>query len=68
MQPIAQFKQTIYGLTHTLSASQLSEVTSFIMFIKMRDENKLCKGLEALSAYSSDFWNNEIDDEVWNNV
>ncbi|MCL2852867.1 MAG: DUF2281 domain-containing protein [Defluviitaleaceae bacterium] len=61
-------KQTIYSLIDTLPPSQLSEVASFITFIKMRDENKLFKDMEALSMSSTDFWDNEIDDEVWNDV
>lgn len=34
----------------------------------VRDENKSFKGLEALGVSSTDFWNNDIDDEVWNDV
>ena len=29
---------------------------------------ELFKGLEALSNSSTDFWDNEIDDEVWNDI
>ena len=65
MQPI---NQTVYNLIEALPPSQLSEVASFITFIKMRDENKVFKDLEALSVSSTDFWNNEVDDEVWNDV
>ena len=61
-------KQQIYNLVETLPDSQLAEIANFIMFVKMRDENKLYKGLEALSASSTDFWDNSVDDEVWNNV
>ena len=68
MHATKQAKQKIYSLIDTLPASQLSEVASFITFIKMRDENKLFKDLEALSESSTGFWNNEIDDEVWNDV
>jgi len=46
----------------------LNEIANFITFIKMRDENKLFKDLEVLSVSSTDFWNNEIDDEVWNEI
>ena len=61
-------KQKIYNLVETLPDSQLAEITNFILFIKMRDENKLYRDLEALSVSSTDFWNNEVDDEVWNNA
>ena len=68
MQIAEPAKQTVYNLIDTLPATQLSEVASFIMFIKMRDENRLHKDFEALSMSSTDFWDNEIDDEVWNDV
>jgi len=61
-------KQKIYNLVETMPDSQLDEITDFILFIKMRDENKLYKDFEALSGSSTDFWSNEIDDEVWNEV
>ena len=61
-------KQSVHNLVETLPNSLLPEVANFILFIKMRDENGLYKDLEALSVSSTDFWNNEIDDEVWNDV
>jgi len=61
-------KQSVHNLVETLPASLLLEVANFILFIKMRDENRLYKDLEALSVSSTDFWNNDIDDEVWNDV
>ena len=61
-------KQTVHNLVDTLPTSLLSEVANFIVFIKMRDEGKLYKDLETLSMSSTEFWNNEIDDEVWNDV
>ncbi|MCL2420712.1 MAG: DUF2281 domain-containing protein [Defluviitaleaceae bacterium] len=64
--PVA--KQKIYSLLETVPDSQLKEIVSFIMFIKMRDESGLFKDLEALSVSSTGFWDNEIDDEVWNNA
>jgi len=61
-------KQSVYNLVETLPNSLLPEVASFILFIKERNEGKLYKDLEELSMSSTDFWENEIDDEVWNNV
>ena len=61
-------KQSIHNLVETLPNSLLPEVTNFILFVKMRDEIGLYKNLEALSMTSTGFWNNEIDDEVWNDV
>ena len=61
-------KQEIYDLVENMPSSQLAEIISFITFVKMRDGDKLYKGLEALSVTSTDFWDNAVDDEVWNNV
>jgi len=61
-------KQSVHNLVETLPNSLLPEVANFILFIKMRDEKGLYKCLETLSVSSTDFWNNEIDDEVWNDV
>ena len=60
-------KQKIYNLVESLPNSQLPEIANFILFIKMRNESKQLNDLEALSASNTEFWNNEIDDEVWNN-
>jgi len=61
-------KQEIYTLVESLPDSQLNEIANFILFVKMRDESKRYKDLEALSVSSTEFWNNEVDDEVWNNA
>jgi len=61
-------KQSVHNLVETLPNSLLPEVANFILFIKMRNEIGLYKELEALSMSSTDFWNNEVDDEVWNDV
>ena len=61
-------KQSVHNLVETLPTSLLFEVANFILFIKKREENGVYKDLEALSVSSTDFWNNDIDDEVWNDV
>jgi len=61
-------KQEIYTLVESLPDSQLTEIANFILFVKKRNECNMYKNLEALSVSSTEFWNNEIDDEVWNNA
>jgi len=61
-------KQEICTLVESLPDSQLNEIANFILFVKMRDESRRYKDLEALSVSSTEFWNNEVDDEVWNNA
>ena len=64
MQPA---KQKIYNLIDAMPESELSEIVNFIMFVKVRDEINLRTDLEGASMSSTDFWDNEVDDEVWNN-
>ena len=61
-------KQEIYTLVESLPPSQLNEIANFILFVKMRDESTRYRDLEAMSISSTEFWNNEIDDEVWNDA
>ena len=61
-------KQRIYSMVETLSDSQLTEAANFILFIKMREENKLFQEMASLSVSSTGFWDNDIDDEVWNDA
>ena len=43
-------------------------VISYTAFIKNEKNNKIFKELEEASFSSMAFWDNPIDDEVWNNV
>ena len=46
----------------------LSEIISYIAFVQKRKRETVFKELEQASISSMDFWDNDIDDEVWNNV
>ena len=61
-------KERIYNIMETLSVSQINEAANFMLFVKMREKSKQFNDLVVQSVYSTDFWDNEIDDEVWNNV
>ena len=61
-------KQVIYDLLDSIPEPQLTEVADFIAFIKKRNENQMFNDLELASISSIDFWDNAIDDEVWNDV
>ena len=65
---MAAVKQVIYDLLDSIPESQLMEVADFIAFIKKKNEHQMFKDLELASVSSIDFWDNTIDDEVWNNV
>lgn len=61
-------KQILYRLIEEIPDSQISEIIDFISFLKTKKDNELFKDLELASQSSIDFWNSDIDDEVWNNV
>ena len=71
-------KQAIHNLLETIPEFQLREVVDFVTFLKKRNENPgvknpgdgdlTDKNLARASLSSMDFWENTIDDEVWNNV
>jgi len=61
-------KQAVSDLLDGISESQLIEVADFVTFIRKRSEHQSFKDLEFASESSVDFWDNAIDDEVWNGV
>jgi hypothetical protein len=46
----------------------MPEVITYIAFVKSARKNDIFNELEKASASSMGFWDNPIDDEVWNNV
>jgi hypothetical protein len=44
------------------------EVADFIGYLNARRARETLKNLEQASVTSMEFWDNPIDDEVWNNV
>jgi len=61
-------KNLLLELIEEIPESQLEEVIDFILFLKHKQDKKLLSDLVSASESSIDFWNNDIDDEVWNNV
>jgi len=51
-----------------LPDDMLSEIINYIAFVQKTKKDLIFKELEQASVSSMDFWNNSIDDEVWNNV
>ncbi|MCL1998478.1 MAG: hypothetical protein FWG65_06910 [Turicibacter sp.] len=68
MATLTHSKQAIQNLAETLQESQLVEVYRFMQFVKNRDAEQLGQDLQAAGESSTDFWYNEVDDEVWNDV
>lgn len=44
------------------------EVLDFIGYLNMKREREALNNLEQVSITSMDFWDNPVDDKVWNNV
>ncbi|MBB6669991.1 DUF2281 domain-containing protein [Cohnella nanjingensis] len=44
------------------------EVADFIGYLNSKREREAQNNLEQASVTSMEFWNNPVDDEVWNNV
>jgi len=59
-------KKILLKLVDEIPESQIPEVIDFINFLKAKKDNQAFKDLELASESSMDFWNNDIDDEVWN--
>ncbi|MCY6483816.1 DUF2281 domain-containing protein [Clostridium aestuarii] len=61
-------KEILFNLIEKIPENQISEVIDFIGYLKVKREKELYKDLQKASESSLDFWNNDIDDEVWNDV
>jgi hypothetical protein len=61
-------KKILLKLIDEIPESQIPEVIDFVSFLKAKKDNRAFKDLELASESSLDFWNNNIDDEVWNDV
>ncbi|MDB4867889.1 MAG: hypothetical protein JWR03_2222 [Cohnella sp.] len=44
------------------------EVADFIGYLHAKRERETLKNLESANVTSMEFWDNQVDDEVWNNV
>lgn len=61
-------KETLYKMIAEIPAQDVEKVADFIGYLKMKRENALLKELSQAAESSLDFWNNDIDDEVWNDA
>ncbi len=61
-------KKILFNLIEEIPENEISEVIDFIGYLKAKREKELYRDLQKASESSLDFWNNDIDDEVWNDV
>lgn len=61
-------KKLLFDLIKDIPDEDVMEIIDFITFLKMKHDKKIFNDLIKSSESSIDFWDNDIDDEVWNNV
>ena len=61
-------KDYLHKLIDEISNDEVPEIIDFVEYLKIKREKLTFTELLASSENSTEFWNNEIDDEVWNNV
>lgn len=61
-------KKILFKLIDEIPENQIPEIIDFIRYLKSKKDNEAFKDLLSASESSIEFWNNDIDDEVWNNV
>lgn len=61
-------KKILLNLIEEIPEDNISEVIDFIGYLKVRNDMLVFRELEDASNTSMEFWNNDIDDEVWNNA
>ena len=61
-------KQILKRLIEDIPENEAFEVIDFISYLKVRREKETYRDLQKASESSLKFWDNHIDDEVWNNV
>ena len=61
-------KKLLFKLIEEVPESQIPEIIDFINFLKSKKDNEAFKDILSAGESSTDFWNNDIDDKVWNNV
>jgi hypothetical protein len=62
-------RERLLKIINEIPESELAKVLDFAEFIKDdKEEKKTFKDFTKASESSLDFWNNDVDDEVWNDV
>jgi hypothetical protein len=61
-------KEKLLKIIEHIPEKEVSKILDFAESLKKKQDKKITKDLSDVSESSLDFWDNEIDDEVWNNV
>ncbi|WML24086.1 DUF2281 domain-containing protein [Neobacillus sp. OS1-33] len=61
-------KDRLLKIIDEIPENEVIKILDFAEFLKEKKEKSLSEDLTKASESSLDFWNNDIDDEVWNNA
>lgn len=61
-------KDYVHKLIDELSDKDLPEILDYIEYIKSKKMKEEFLDLQNASQSSMSFWENQVDDEVWNNA
>lgn len=61
-------KEYLHKLIDEIGMEEVPEIIDFVEYLKIKREKSNFQDLAEASMSSTRFWDNEIDDEVWNNA
>ncbi|RJG21733.1 DUF2281 domain-containing protein [Paenibacillus thiaminolyticus] len=61
-------REELKRLIDHITEQDAAEVLDFIGYLNMKREREAIRNLEHASVTSMEFWDNPVDDEVWNDV
>ncbi|MBM7649797.1 hypothetical protein JOC78_002781 [Bacillus ectoiniformans] len=61
-------KERLIKIINEIPESELAKVLDFAEYIKDKEDKKIFKEITKASESSLDFWINDVDDKIWNDV
>ena len=61
-------KDRLLKIIDEIPEKEVDKILDFAEFLKAKSDKCVSEDLTEASESSLDFWDNDIDDEVWNNV
>jgi len=61
-------KERLLKIIEEIPEQEVDKILDFAEYLKAKREKSLSEDLTKASESSLDFWDNDIDDQVWNNV
>ena len=61
-------KERLLKIIEEIPEQDVDKILDFAEYLQAKKEKGLSEDLTKASESSLDFWDNDVDDEVWNNV